>query len=211
MSEQFPRLVDNSFSSEQTFMTLLFKNGSNGIVYRKDRPALLISSTSWTIDEDMTMLLESLSDLEARLSSTHQYPAQTNNEFPKLLVLVTGKGPGLRAFQQQLINTRSWNNVKILTMWFPNRSDYFKCLCVADLGLSFHQSSSGLDFPMKVVDMMSCGLPVLARDFTCCQERLKNGHDSYFFNTTNELTHLLVVRTCCCNVFYVLYPQFSLW
>jgi beta-1,4-mannosyltransferase len=134
---------------------------SQGTVNRDpERPALIVSSTSWTPDEDFTVLLDALSLYERQAKST-------GSDLPRLVVLISGKGPLLSTFKKLYADKserEAWSRVVVRTVWLEIE-DYPRFLGCADLGISLHQSSSGLDLPMKVVDMFGCGVPVLARGF----------------------------------------------
>eukprot|EP01029_Cantina_marsupialis_P014946 TRINITY_DN3274_c0_g1_i3.p1 TRINITY_DN3274_c0_g1~~TRINITY_DN3274_c0_g1_i3.p1 ORF type:complete len:475 (-),score=117.12 TRINITY_DN3274_c0_g1_i3:169-1509(-) len=157
-------------NGEKTLLTEI--NPENGEVqYRKNRPALLISSTSWTPDEDMGILFDGLCDYDRR--------ASVDAALPHVVVAITGKGPLKEQFEGAFA-AQQWNKVHVVTLWLESE-DYPRLLGAADLGVSLHKSSSNLDLPMKVVDMFGCDLPVLAVNFDCLDELVQHGINGLTF------------------------------
>ncbi|KNC85427.1 hypothetical protein, variant [Sphaeroforma arctica JP610] len=154
------------------------KKASTGVAsLRNDRPLLLVSSTSWTADEDFGVLLKSLEIYDAQASN--------GTKHPDIVCIITGKGP-MKAHYMEVIAQKSLAHVQVYTMWLE-AEDYPKLLGAADIGVSLHYSSSGLDLPMKVVDMFGCSLPVCAIDFDCLDELVKDNVNGKVFDTSATL------------------------
>ncbi|EIW86333.1 glycosyltransferase family 33 protein [Coniophora puteana RWD-64-598 SS2] len=147
---------------------------------RSDRPALVVSSTSWTPDEDFGILLEALQTYEQRAR-------QAAGGLPRLWVLITGKGPLRGSYMSQVGKLQEeWRYVRCASVWLE-AEDYPVLLGSADFGVCLHSSSSALDLPMKVVDMFGCGLPVCALDFKCLPELVQHGKNGLVFKNADEL------------------------
>ncbi|KAI0079046.1 glycosyltransferase family 33 protein [Panus rudis PR-1116 ss-1] len=169
-------------------------------IQRQDRPALVVSSTSWTEDEDFSILLDALSMYEVKARERNEHPGSREDELPKLLMVVTGKGPLKDKYMREVDRLQSgrdgknglggWRWVRCVSMWLEPQ-DYPMLLGSADLGISLHSSSSNLDLPMKVVDMFGCGLPVCALDFSCLHELVKEGTNGLIFHNAQELSSQL--------------------
>jgi beta-1,4-mannosyltransferase len=89
---------------------------------RLDRTALLVSSTSWTPDEDFAILLEALRIYEdrARELTTHlpTDSASGDGNLPKLLVILTGKGPLREQYMKDVAELQeTWKWVKCISLW----------------------------------------------------------------------------------------------
>jgi beta-1,4-mannosyltransferase len=176
--------------SDDGAYTALTHRGSNGMPeLRPDRPALLVSSTSWTADEDFSLLITALDRYQAALTR--------GSPLPKLLVLITGKGALRSAFEKTVAareNSGAWKDVTARCT-FVVAKDYPVLLGCADLGVSLHTSSSGRDLPMKMVDMFGCGVPVLAKGFPCIGELVKEGKNGMVFDNGAQLGEQLTVST----------------
>ncbi|XP_016109559.1 chitobiosyldiphosphodolichol beta-mannosyltransferase-like, partial [Sinocyclocheilus grahami] len=157
-------------------------NSQTGAVTRSaGRPALLISSTSWTEDEDFSVLLQALEEYEKFVEAGHKLPS--------LVCVITGKGPQ-KDYYKKLIDSKEFHHIKICTPWLE-AEDYPVLLGSADLGVCLHKSSSGLDLPMKVVDMFGCCLPVCAIHFQCLHELVKHEENGLIFKDSKELSEQL--------------------
>ena len=117
---------------------------------------IFVSSTSWTPDENFEILMDAITRSDKQIS-------QFKGEKRSIVLVITGKGPLRKAFEDKLKYLRL-RNLKVLTVWLEPEA-YPKLLACADLGISLHTSSSGLDLPMKIVDMLGSGLPVCAYSY----------------------------------------------
>ena len=84
---------------------------------RTDRPALLVSSTSWTPDEDFGILIEALGLYEKRAIKLASLQA-SDGRLPKLLVILTGKGPLKEKYMGEVGKLqKSWKWVQCISLW----------------------------------------------------------------------------------------------
>ncbi|KAL4891142.1 glycosyl transferases group 1-domain-containing protein [Aspergillus ambiguus] len=149
---------------------------------------VLVSSTSWTADEDFSLLVDAL----CRYSevATTRMP-----QLPTVLALITGKGPQKEMYVKKISQLEAAGNLQkvvVRTAWLST-ADYAQLLASASLGVSLHTSSSGVDLPMKVVDMFGAGLPVVGwSQFEAWPELVTEGVNGRGFGSSDELVGHLV-------------------
>mmetsp|Transcript_26879 Transcript_26879/g.58660 ORF Transcript_26879/g.58660 Transcript_26879/m.58660 type:complete len:465 (+) Transcript_26879:175-1569(+) len=159
-------------------------------VHRPDRPAIVVSSTSWTPDEDFGILLEAALRYEEAVEAEQRQGTPAGiGRLPRLLLLITGRGPQ-RDMYLQRVRALKLHHVAIRSLWLEPE-DYPLLLGAADLGVSLHASSSGLDLPMKVVDMYGSGLPVCALAYSCIHELVADGKTGLLFQDSKQLCEQL--------------------
>ncbi|KAF7236630.1 Chitobiosyldiphosphodolichol beta-mannosyltransferase [Varanus komodoensis] len=181
---------------EQSAFTQL-DTRSGTVTHGPGRPALLISSTSWTEDEDFSILLKALEGVttgegpldDLRACVEYERDCTEEAKLPPLVCVVTGKGP-LKEYYQEQMAALHFKHVQMCTPWLE-AEDYPLLLGSADLGVCLHKSSSGLDLPMKVVDMFGCYLPVCAVHFRCLHELVKHEVNGLIFRDSSELAEQL--------------------
>lgn len=195
---QLGRLSDLNFTVSEAFSAFLARKGiESAVLYDRPRRCLGmcsysvrgkigvlqdeflgISSTSWTQDEDFSILLDSIDSLDKC------------QEIGKIHFVITGKGP-LREHYRGILEQKNWQKSKVSLVWLET-AEYPKLLSEADLGVCLHTSSSGLDLPMKVVDMQAVGLPALCFYYETIFEFVKPGVNGDVFTTSEELAQKII-------------------
>ena len=134
----------------------------------------VVCPAGWTADEDIALLLDALEQLPETA----------------ITVFVTGDGPTRRELAPRLQSLRA-KGILVDTGFLPE-DEYWKLIGRADLGLSLHRSSSGLDLAMKVVDLYSAGVPVGALDYGgAIREQIEEDVTGFLFQTAQDLARSL--------------------
>lgn len=175
-------------AQRHAFLHKFSKTASRVGEFEKGKLKLVVSSTSWTSDEDFSLLLEALKSYSELAITSHPH-------LPEILAIITGKGPQKADFIAQIEDLDVQGKlemVDIQTVWLSNE-DYANLLGAADLGISLHTSSSGVDLPMKVVDMFGAGLPVVGwGKYEAWPELIIEGANGISFGSAPELRDTLV-------------------
>lgn len=172
-----------SAEKRKAFLARLPETSASADLIIQGKTRLLVSSTSWTPDEDFNLLLEAL----CAYSSSPK-------PLPPILAIITGKGPQKQMYLDKikhLTDAGKLQGITILTAWLSTQ-DYATLLACADLGVCLHKSSSGVDLPMKVVDMFGAGLPVVGyANYESWDELVKEDVNGKGFTTSDELAAVL--------------------
>jgi beta-1,4-mannosyltransferase len=152
------------------------------------RPPVVVCPTSWSPDEDFDLLLEALERAERNLTRGDKSSGLSS---PRVVVFLTGRGPLRPSFEQRAAR-RNFKAIGVKTVWLEP-ADYPTLIGMADLGLCLHQSSSGLDLPMKLADLRGAGVPVATYDYApVLGEVMNTGREGITFRDPGELANLLV-------------------
>lgn len=146
------------------------------------RAAVIVSATSWSADEDLSMLLDAARECDRLIAARED----RGRGFPTLVIFITGRGPRRAEFEAEMAGL-TLHKVCIHTLWLEPE-EYPLLLGAADLGVCLHRSASGVDLPMKVADMFGSELPVCALDYgPCLAEQVQHGVNGLLFTTSVQL------------------------
>lgn len=148
-----------------------------------DKDKVLVTSTSFTPDEDLGILFGALKIYENSFK-------KFDNTLPKIVCFVTGKGPLKERYIEE-VNQFEWDRCHVEFLWL-SAEDYPRLIRLCDYGVSLHSSSSGLDLPMKILDMLGSGIPAIALNYNTLDELITHDANGLRFLDRRELHEALI-------------------
>ncbi len=118
-------------------------------------PRWVVAPSSWGPDEDSNAML--------RAAEEWRRNAKSWGDAPHVVIIASGRGPGQADFARAAAALGA-GPVTLVTAWVP-AAEYPALLAWADAGLCLHQSSSGVDLPMKLADFRGAGKKALVLDY----------------------------------------------
>lgn len=103
-TEPFIHLNDTPLNLKSTFTTHMV--GKSKIEYKIARPAVLVTSTSFTEDEDLGVLFDALK----------MYDGVLNRDTPGLVVFITGRGP-MKVYYEGVLSRIVFKRVRVEMIW----------------------------------------------------------------------------------------------
>jgi beta-1,4-mannosyltransferase len=76
---------------------------------------LMVSSTSWTADENFAILFHALKSVDDKLQQS------TKCDYGMIYAIITGKGP-LKSHYEMMARSMSFERVRILTTWLSSEN-----------------------------------------------------------------------------------------
>lgn len=144
--------------------------------------SIVLSPSAWTIDDDFDLLIEALRIWDAALVARGEKALRA-------LFVLTGVGER-RLEVEGVLAATPFVCIALRTAWFEP-DDYPLALATADLGLSLHRSANGADVPIKLAELLGCGVPLCALDSAGVRERIEDGVNGVLFSTAAGLAAAL--------------------
>uniref|UniRef100_A0A1I7WR18 Uncharacterized protein n=1 Tax=Heterorhabditis bacteriophora TaxID=37862 RepID=A0A1I7WR18_HETBA len=95
---------------------------TNTVILRDDRPMIVISSTSWTPDEDFQILIDAAkkyNDVAIISRSTSIVINHPATNLPTILLIITGRGP-MKDYYIEKMNRMKLERVEVRLLFFYN-------------------------------------------------------------------------------------------
>ena len=161
-------------SNTETILTKANPNSQS--IERTSNNCLFVVSCSWSPDDNFPLLIDAL----------QRYQTSDSSDKKNLIFVFTGTGP-LKAQYGNILTSLNLRNAKVYLKWFTTQ-DYPRIIACADYGVSLHDSTSGYDLPIKILDYFGCHVPAIAYNYSeTISELVVSGQNGFLFKTADEL------------------------